>query len=84
MKIKKNLITNLEKIYNSLILFEETKKNIFIENEEKKVFSQTYVLYDDAGAVKPTYVSELERYINIFSQFIIFSEKNIQIFYKKQ
>ena len=60
------------------------KKNIFIENEEKKVFSQTYVLYDDAGAVKPTYVSELERYINIFSQFIIFSEKNIQIFYKKQ
>ena len=60
------------------------KKNIFIENEEKKVFSQTYVLYDDAGAVKPTYISELERYINIFSQFIIFSEKNIQIFYKKQ
>ena len=43
---------------------------------EKKVFSQTYILYDKAGVVKPTFVSELEQYVNIFSQFTIFCEKS--------
>ena len=42
------------------------------------MFSQTYILYDDAGVVKPTFVSELQQYVNIFSQFTIFSAKNNQ------
>ena len=75
----KYLIANLEKNYhNNLILFEETEKNI-IENE-KKVLSQTYVLYDKVGIVKLTCVSELERYVNIVSQFTIFSEKSNEAF----
>ena len=48
------------------------------ENEKRKLFSQTYILYDDAGVVKPTFVSELQQYVNIFSQFTIFSAKNNQ------
>ena len=48
------------------------------ENEKRKLFSQTYILYGDAGVVKPTFVSELQQYVNIFSQFTIFSAKNNQ------
>ena len=48
------------------------------ENEKRKLFSQTYIRYDDAGVVKPTFVSELQQYVNIFSQFTIFSAKNNQ------
>ena len=44
------------------------------------MFSQTYILYDDAGIVKLNYISELKGYANIFSQFTIFSEKNNQKF----
>ena len=40
------------------------------------MFCQTYILYDKAGVVKPTFVSELEQYVNIFSQFTIFCEKS--------
>ena len=40
------------------------------------MFSQTYILYDKAGVVKPTSVSELEQYVNIFSQFTVFCEKS--------
>ena len=37
---KKDFITNLEKNYhNNLILFEVTKKNIFMENEKKSVLA---------------------------------------------
>ena len=69
----KNLINNFEENYtNNLILFEETIKQVFIENEEKRVLSQTYILCDDAGTVKPTYISKLEWYVNIFSKFMIF------------
>ena len=54
------------------------KKKILEENEKRKLFSQTYILYDDAGVVKPTFVSELQQYVNIFSKFTIFSAKNNQ------
>ena len=40
------------------------------ENEKKSVLS------DLAWVVKPTFVSELEQYVNIFSQFTIFCEKS--------
>ena len=40
------------------------------------MFSQTYILYDKADVVKATFVSELEQYVNIFSQFTIFCEKS--------
>ena len=45
-------------------MFEETKKKFFIENEEKKKFSQAYILYNDAGVGKPTYISELIFFLN--------------------
>ena len=43
------------------------------------MFSRTYILCDKAGGVKPTFVSELEQYVNIFSQFTIFCEKMTKI-----
>ena len=67
-------------------LFKETKKKLIDENE-KKVFSQTYILYDKTGVVKPTFVSELEQYVNIFSQFAISyekSDKNLKNFTKNK
>ena len=52
---------------NNLKFFEETKKKeILDENEKTKLFSQTYILYDDAGVVKSTFVSELQQCVNIF------------------
>ena len=51
------------------------RKNKLIEENEKKVFSQTYILYDKADVVKPIFFSELEQYVNIFSQFTIYCEK---------
>ena len=50
----------------------QTKKNC--RRKRKK----TKKLYDDAGMVKPTFVSKLRQYVNIFSQFTIFSGKNNQ------
>ena len=58
-----------------------------IEENEKKVLSQTYILYDKAGMVKPTFVIELQQYVNIFSQFTTFceeSDKNPTNFTKNQ
>ena len=76
--IQKKKLEEYKKQYeNNLKLFEETKK-ILEENEKRKLFSQTHILYDDAGVVKPTFVSELQQYVNIFSQFTIFSAKNNQ------
>ena len=54
------------------------RKKILEENEKRKLFSQTKILYDDAGIVKSTFVSELQQYVNIFSKFTIFSAKNNQ------
>ena len=48
------------------------------ENKKKPLLSQTYILYDDAGMVERTFVSKLQQYLNIFSQFMIFSAKNNQ------
>ena len=58
-----------------------------IDENEKKVFSQTYRLCDKTGVVKPTFVSELEQYVNIFSQFAISyekSDKNLKNFTKNK
>ena len=42
------------------------------------MFSQTYILYDNARVIKPTFLSELDQCGNIFSQFTIFYKKNNQ------
>ena len=42
--------------------------------EENKIFSQTK-LYDISGVLKQTFVSELEKFTNIYSQFINFCRK---------
>ena len=60
-------------------LKKQQQKKIAEENEKKNLFSQTYILYDDAGVVKLTFVSELRQYVNIYSQFTIFSEKRTKI-----
>ena len=79
MIFKKKLEEYKKQYENNLKLFEETKKKILNENEKKqKLFPHTYILYDDAGMVKPTFVSKLQQYVNIFSQFTIFSAKNNQ------
>ena len=39
------------------------------------MFSQAYVLYDNSNVLKPTFVSEIDQYVNIFSQFTILCEK---------
>ena len=51
-------------------LQEQTKKN-YRRKQKKKVLSQTSILYDYAWVVKPTFVSELDQYINICLQFTI-------------
>ena len=56
-------------------LFKKTKNNL-IEENEKKVFSQMYILYDNSNVLKQTFVSEIEQYVNIFSQFTISCEKS--------
>ena len=77
---QKEIAKDLQLAYEkNLKLFEETKKKKLIEENEKKVFSQTYILYDKASIVKPTFVSELEQYVNILSQFTIFCEKSNNI-----
>ena len=64
-----------------LKLFEKTKNKLLEELEESKIFSQTYILYDISGILKQTFVSELEKFTNTYSQFTIFwkKKKNIKI-----
>ena len=54
-------------------LLEGTKKKLMEELEESKIFSQTY---DVSSVLKETFVTEFEKYTNIFSQFMIFCQKN--------
>ena len=76
---KKDFITNLEKNYhNNLILFEVTKKNIFMENEKKSVLADIRSLRWHCRC--KTNPCKRARYVNIFSQFTIFSEKNNEAF----
>ena len=59
--------------------FEETKKQTHRGERKKKVFSQTFILYNKAGVLKPTSVTELEQYVNVsFSIYNILwkSDKN--------
>ena len=46
------------------------------QQEQKKIFSQTYISYDESGVAKPNFVSELHREVNIFSEFTIFCQEN--------
>ena len=57
------------------IYLKKRKKNLE-KREQEKFFSQTYILYDNAGVIKPTFVSELDQYVNVFSRFTIFAKKN--------
>ena len=59
-------------------LFKEKKRKTDKGELKKSVLSnfQIYILYDKAGAVKPTFVGDLEHYVNIFSQFTILFEKS--------
>ena len=57
-------------------LLEGTKKKLVEKLEESKIFSQTYILYDVSSVLKETFVTEFEKYANIFSQFMIFCQKN--------
>ena len=55
----KNKVEDLEKEKNnSLQLLEDQKKKSLEQKERNKGFSQTYISYDESGAVKPTFVSE--------------------------
>ena len=57
----------------------QEKRNASIQEiDNKNIFSQTYVLYNENGMVKPTFVSELNQEMNVFSEFTIFREKTIK------
>ena len=75
MKNKKK-VKDLEKEKNnSFKLLEDQKKNLLDQQEQKKIFLQTYIIYDESGVVKPTFVGELNQDVNIFSEFTIFCQK---------
>ena len=52
------------------------KKKLLEELKESKIFSQTYILYNISGVLKQTFLGELGKFTNIYSQFTIFCEKN--------
>ena len=57
----------------------QEKRNVSIQEiDNKNIFSQTCVLYNENGMVKPTFVSELNQEMNVFSEFTIFREKTIK------
>ena len=57
----------------------QEKRNASIQEiDNKNIFSQTYVLYNENGMVKPTFVSGLNQEMNVFSEFTIFREKTIK------
>ena len=64
-----------EECEKNVELFKKTKKDL-IEENGKKVLSQTYIIYDNSNVLQPIFVSEIEQYVNILSQFTIFCEKN--------
>ena len=64
-----------EECEKNVELFKKTKKNL-IEENGKKVLSQTYIIYDNSNVLQPIFVSEIAQYVNIFSQFTISCEKN--------
>ena len=79
-RTQENFVNNLrEEKEKKLKLFEETKNKLLEELEESKIFSQTYILYDISSVLKQTFVSELEKFTNIYSQFTIFCKKCIKI-----
>ena len=79
-RAQENFVNNLrEEKEKKIKLFEETKNKLLEELEESKIFSQTYILYDISSVLKQTFVSELEKFTNIYSQFTIFCKKWIKI-----
>ena len=78
-RVQENFVNNLrDEKEKKLKLFKGTKNKVLEELEESKTFSQTYILYDISGVLKQTFVSELEKFTNIYSQFTIFCKKNDQ------
>ena len=61
---------------NSLKLLEDQQKILLDQQKQKKIFSQNYILYDESGVVKPTFVTKLHQEVNIFSKFTIICQKN--------
>ena len=55
-----------------LKLLEETKNKLLEELEGSQIFSQTLILSNISGVLKQTFVTELEKFRNIYSQFTIF------------
>ena len=78
---QENFVNNLqEEKEKKLKLLKKTKNKLLEELEESKIFSQTYILYDISSVLKQTFVSELEKFTNIYSQFTIFCKKDNQNF----
>ena len=78
---QENFVNNLlEQKEKKLKLFKETKNKFLEELVESKIFYQTYILYNISGVLKQTFVSEIEKFTNIYSQFTIFCKKNNQTF----
>ena len=74
---QENFVNNLqEEKEKKLKLLKKTKNKLLEELEESKIFSQTYILYDISSVLKQTFVSELEKFTNIYSQFTIFCKKH--------
>ena len=72
-KIKKNLGKLKKKKNHRRSPKYQRKKPVYIlEIDNKTTLSQTYVLYDENGMAKPTFVSELNQEVNIFSEFTAF------------
>ena len=66
MIFKKKFEEYKKQYENNLKLLEVTKKKSWRKTKKKKLFPQTYILHNDAGVVNPTFVSELQQYLNIF------------------
>ena len=80
-RAQENFVNNLlEQKEKKLKLFKETKNKLLQELVESKIFYQTYILYNISVMLKQTFVNEIEKFTNIYSQFTIFCKKNNQTF----
>ena len=80
-RVQENFVNNLlEQKEKKLKLFKETKNKLLQELVESKIFYQTYILYNISVMLKQTFVNEIEKFTNIYSQFTIFCKKNNQTF----
>ena len=66
----------MEKEKNNSLKLLENEKILLNQQEQKNIFSQNYILFDQSEVVKSTFVSELHQKVNIF--------QNSQSFIKKK